>query len=63
MLEKPHSLEKLKDNEKVARLRTTFWVTFFYENSLQQRTPTDDSTVFAPIQTGGETGIRTLAGA
>ena len=38
------------------------WVTFFYEDSLQQRILTDDNTAFVPIQTGGEIGIRTLAG-
>ena len=35
------------------------WVTFFYEDSLQQRILTDDNTAFVPIQTGGGIGIRT----
>ena len=38
------------------------WIIFFYEDSLQQRAMTDDSTVFVPIQTGGGIEIRTLAG-
>ena len=33
--------------------RLISWITFFCEDSPQRRTPTDDSTASAPIQTGG----------